>query len=350
MSSELKYDDYTVAWICALPFEATAAIFMLDELHDGEFPWRSGQESIYTAGSLNSHNVVIACLPKGEYAVGAAARVVGQLRLCFPNLRFGLMVGIGAGVPGPEHDIRLGDVVVGTPEGTSGGCVGYDLGKETVDGFKLKGWLNATDPMLRSTIANIESRAGYLGDVFVRYLDVFRNSGSKGRKFLHPGLENDLLYDARTNQLVERPVRDHQDPVVHYGLIASGDVVIKNPILRDELRDKHNIICFEMEAAGLMNTLPVAIIRGISDYGDSHKNDKWQHYAAATAAAYAKGLLKVIRPGSVDNIEAESSERERNVPLGIPSPNPLSKPACSYTSHICPSKGLISNHLPESHA
>ena len=71
MSSELKYEDYTIAWICALSFEATAAMFMLDELHDGEFPWRSGQESIYTAGSLNGHNVVIACLPKGEYAIGA---------------------------------------------------------------------------------------------------------------------------------------------------------------------------------------------------------------------------------------------------------------------------------------
>jgi nucleoside phosphorylase len=300
MSSGLKYEDYTVAWICALPFEATAAMFMLDELHDGEFPWRSGQESIYTAGSLNGHNVVIACLPKGEYAIGAAARVVGQLRLCFPNLTFGLMVGIGAGVPGPEHDIRLGDVVVGSPEDSSGGCVGYDLGKETIDGFKLKGWLNATDPVLRSAIASIESRAGHHGDVFVQYLEVFRGGDYRGRKFLHPGTENDLLYHAvRTNELVKRPVRDLHAPVVHYGLSASGNKVVKHATLRDELRDRHNIICFEMEAAGLMNTLPVAVIRGISDYADSHKNDIWQPYAAATAAAYAKGLLKVICPGSV---------------------------------------------------
>jgi nucleoside phosphorylase len=323
MSPELKYEDYTVAWICALPFEATAAMFMLDNLHNGEFPWRSGQESIYTAGSLNGHNVVIACLPKGEYATGAAARVVGQLRLCFPNLTFGLMVGIGAGVPGPEQDIRLGDVVVGTPEDTSGGCVRYDLGKETIDGFELKGWLNATDPVLRSAITNIEARAGHRGDVFVQYLEVFRGSDPRGKKFLHPGSENDLLYHAiKTNELVERPVRDHQDPVVHYGLIASGNKVIKNAILRDELRDRHNIICFEMEAAGLMNTLPVAIIRGISDYADSHKNNKWQPYAAATAAAYAKGLLKVIRPGSVGNTKVDAS-------LGIPSLNPLLKPTCT---------------------
>lgn len=157
--------------------------------------------------------------------------------------------------------------------------------------------------MLRSAIANIESRAGLRGDVFVQYLEVFQ-SKAKGGKFLHPGQENDLLYHAvRTDELVERPIRNHQDPVVHYGLIASGNKVIKNATLRDQLRDRHNIICFEMEAAGLLNTLPVAVIRGISDYADSYKNDKWQPYAAATAAAYAKGLLKVIRPGSVGNVK-----------------------------------------------
>jgi hypothetical protein len=31
----------------------------------------------------------------------------------FANLCFGLMVGIGAGVPGREHSIRLSDVVAG---------------------------------------------------------------------------------------------------------------------------------------------------------------------------------------------------------------------------------------------
>jgi nucleoside phosphorylase len=242
----------------------------------------------------------MASLPKGEYAIGAAARVVGQLRLCFPNLIFGMMVGVGAGVPGPEHDIRLGDVVVGTPQGTSGGVVGYDLGKETIDGFKLNGSLNATDPVLRSAIANIESRAGHRGDIFMQYLEVFQGNDSRRQKFIRPGPENDRLYHAkRTTELVERPERDHQGPVVHYGLIASGNKVIKNAVLRDELRDKHNIICFEMETAGLINSLPVVVIRGVSDYADSYKNDAWQPYAAATAAAYAKGLLTVIRPASV---------------------------------------------------
>ncbi|KAF2830310.1 hypothetical protein CC86DRAFT_238346, partial [Ophiobolus disseminans] len=49
-----------------------------------------------------------------------------------------------------------------------------------------------------------------------------------------------------------------------------------------------------MEAAGLMNSFPCLVVRGICDYADSHKNKRWQLYAAATAAAYAKGLLDMI--------------------------------------------------------
>jgi nucleoside phosphorylase len=49
-----------------------------------------------------------------------------------------------------------------------------------------------------------------------------------------------------------------------------------------------------MEAAGMMNSLPVGVIRGISDWADSEKNDVWQEYAAATAAAVAKELLACL--------------------------------------------------------
>jgi len=49
-----------------------------------------------------------------------------------------------------------------------------------------------------------------------------------------------------------------------------------------------------MEAAGLMNDFPCVIVRGICDYADSHKNKRWQQYASATAAAYAKELLSIM--------------------------------------------------------
>ena len=59
------------------------------------------------------------------------------------------------------------------------------------------------------------------------------------------------------------------------------------------------VLCFEMEAAGLMNKFPCLVIRGICDYADSHKNKKWQAYAAGTAAACAKEVLLVIPPAEV---------------------------------------------------
>jgi nucleoside phosphorylase len=48
-----------------------------------------------------------------------------------------------------------------------------------------------------------------------------------------------------------------------------------------------------------MNSFPCLVIRGICDYADSHKNKKWQGYAAATAAACAKELLSVIPAAEV---------------------------------------------------
>jgi hypothetical protein len=61
-----------------------------------------------------------------------------------------------------------------------------------------------------------------------------------------------------------------------------------------------------MEAAGLMNNFDCLVIRVIADYADSHKNERWQPYAAATAAAFAKDLLVDIPPISASNISTLS--------------------------------------------
>lgn len=80
---------------------------------------------------------------------------------------------------------------------------------------------------------------------------------------------------------------------IHYGVIASGNLLVKDAVRRDEILSllDEECICFEMEAAGLVNSFPCLVVRGVCDYADSHKNDRWQKYAAATAAAFAKELL-----------------------------------------------------------
>ncbi|EXJ59548.1 uncharacterized protein A1O5_12173, partial [Cladophialophora psammophila CBS 110553] len=79
-------------------------------------------------------------------------------------------------------------------------------------------------------------------------------------------------------------------PAIHYGLIASANRVINDASARNHAAN-YGVLCFEMEAAGVMNRFPCLVVRGICDYSDSHKNKRWQGYAAMAAAAYTKDLL-----------------------------------------------------------
>jgi hypothetical protein len=89
----------------------------------------------------------------------------------------------------------------------------------------------------------------------------------------------------------DKRYRDGERLVVHHGTIASGELVLKDGLLRDILANQHGILCFEMEAAGALNDCPCLVIRGISDYCDSHKNNMWHGFAAAAAASYARQLF-----------------------------------------------------------
>jgi nucleoside phosphorylase len=118
----------------------------------------------------------------------------------------------------------------------------------------------------------------------------------------HAGGEDCSACD--TTQVEKRLSRESDDPIVHYGLIASGNAVMGSAQRRDELRDAWGVICFEMEAAGLMDDFPCVVIRGMCDYSDDHKHKLWQPYSAVVAAAYAKDLLRVLQPWEVENTEA----------------------------------------------
>jgi nucleoside phosphorylase len=128
------------------------------------------------------------------------------------------------------------------------------------------------------------------------------------QKFQCQGSEHDLLFEADYDhngsgkgcetcdkgRLLIREPRDTIDPVIHYGLIGSANRVMRHGVTREKFRREKGILCFEMEAAGLMDNFPCLVIRGICDYSDTHKNKRWQRYAAAIAAAYAKELLEII--------------------------------------------------------
>ncbi|KAH0026008.1 ankyrin repeat protein, partial [Aureobasidium melanogenum] len=291
---------------------------MLDETYPNLPSTSIHNSNIYVFGRVGNHKVVIATLPSGSYGTTSAATTAKEMLLDFPKIRFGLLVGIGGGIPNEENDIRLGDVVVSKPQGTIGGVLQFDLGKETNAGFERIGSLDRPPTVLLKAIALLEARHALRGSKDVPKYISETHKKFPGYKAKHPGLEQDRLFEAAydhaplkaptcqrcdVDRLVDRDCRDTQDPVIHYGLIGSGNQVIKNSHKRDLLGEQ-NILCVEMEAAGLMNDFPCLVIRGICDYSDSHKNKRWQPYAALVAAAYAKELLSTIPAVEVEAVPA----------------------------------------------
>ena len=321
--------DYTVGWICAIATELVAAIALLDEKHDGPEHVFPNDNNVYTLGRVGNHNVVIAALPDGEYGIAAASSVATNVLHSFPNVRVGILVGIGGGAPSRQHDIRLGDVVVSVPRNVHGGVFQYDFGKTIQDlQFRTTGFLNQPPMLLRGAVtavrADYESNGHRLQEVVD---DALQKRSRLRKKYGRPHPRDDRLYLSTVvhplssdsgcpivcgddeSSLVVRAERteDDDNPAIHYGLIASANQLMKDAMIRDRLASEKDVLCFEMEAAGLMNHFPCIVIRGICDYSDSHKNKNWQGYAAMTAAAYAKDLLCHI---PTNKMEAEKKISE----------------------------------------
>ncbi|KAL6824263.1 nucleoside phosphorylase domain-containing protein [Trichoderma sp. SZMC 28015] len=317
----LTHNDYTIGWVCASLNEQTAAVFMLDDRHE-DLPNPSGDHNTYMLGSIGKHNVVIAGLPLGSVGNNTAATVATRMVSSFPNIRVGLMVGVGGGIP---HKTRLGDVVISCPNGTEPGIIQWDMGKTEARQFVRIGSLASPPTALltaltRFKVDHITTRRNML-----KYLKKLEDDPDVPKSYLKSDSLQDLLFHPSyghieadefclsdededncrrcdKGKLIRRSNRE--SGMIHCGLIASGNQVIKDANLRDSLCEKfnNNILCIETEASGLMNDFPCVVIRGIADYSDSHKNRRWQDYAAATAAACAKALLMVVATSEVDKL------------------------------------------------
>ncbi|PGG97105.1 hypothetical protein GX51_07506, partial [Blastomyces parvus] len=301
---KLEADLYTVGWVAPLPFERAAATAMLDETHDEPlgFERPHTDANSYTWGRIGDHNVVITSGPAGKYGTTPAAAMASSMLSSFPQIRVGLLVGIGAGISRPEegYDIRLGDIAVSQPHGHSGGVIQYDLFKAKLGNQREdRAFLNSPPEVLLHALSKLQAEHDLNEPKFPKYLEEARTRHPRlaKRGYAHQGFENDRLFKTTNpNEEVQREQRDSTEPEIHYGIIASGNTLFKDAAYRDEILENigNDCICLEMEAAGLMNHFPCIVVRGISDYGDSQKNDQWQHYAAITAAAYAKELLGYV--------------------------------------------------------
>ncbi|KAH8703664.1 ankyrin repeat-containing domain protein [Talaromyces proteolyticus] len=317
----LDKSQYSVGWVCALAEEFRAALLVLDEEHEDHFV--PGDPNDYRFGKIGQHNVIIASLPVGRYGMTSAATTGIHMARSFPNMKCVLLVGIGAAIPNDEEEIRLGDVVISEPNNQYSGVVQFDMGTQKQDNtFQLKGSINRPSHALLVALKRFTTELDQginKNSIPACLREAQAKAGDKRRRYEFPGLENDHLFPpdykcvsdgsrsctscdkTRTDTRQASPTRS-LDPAVHCGIIASGNMLVKDAQLRDSLRERYNAICIEMEAAGLVNgTLPCIVIRGICDYADTHKNDMWHDYASLTAASTAKVLLSHLNPLSLEN-------------------------------------------------
>ncbi|KAJ5707369.1 hypothetical protein N7488_007170 [Penicillium malachiteum] len=327
-------NDFEIAIICALPLEADAVEALFDEHYDimGQiYRKQPGDANSYTTGKIGQHNIVLCYMP--GIGKGSAASVASSLRVSYTGIKLALVVGICGGVPFPSGgpSIVLGDVII------SDSVVEYDFGRQYPDGFRrksdLKDTLGPPTREIRTFLNRLKTRnmrdrvqhqiSHYLEELQKHTPSVwhypgivadvlFENSYRHKHHQRPPTVncicthctsrvdivcDNALKSDCRELGCEGKPVHrdrlsvDSPSPVVHIGTIASADTVMKSGEHRDKLAEMEGIIGFEMEGAGVWDNISCVIIKGVCDYADSHKNKKWQDYAAATAASCTKTFL-----------------------------------------------------------
>jgi nucleoside phosphorylase len=335
--------DFEIAIICALRLEADAVHAVFDKLwedegkHYGKAP---RDENAYTPGVIGDYNVVLAYMP-GMGKVNASG-VAASLKSSFTGIKLALIVGICGGVPsagadGKGGEIYLGDVIFSTA------LIQYDFGRQhpkelqtkdtTKDGLgrpnlKIRGVFTKLETthyreqLQKSVAASLKKiqekmpgaeNPGSKADTLFEpsYLHKHHNS-STGSTFTCDqciagpedicedalkmtcaklGCDESRIVDRHKGADVKASSEQHAVSV-HFGVMGSGDTVMKSGQRRDRLAQDFGIIAFEMEGAGVWDHFPSIVVKGVCDYADSHKNKKWQMYAAATAAAGMKAFLK----------------------------------------------------------
>ncbi|KAK4071765.1 uncharacterized protein Triagg1_6003 [Trichoderma aggressivum f. europaeum] len=309
------HDDYTIGWVATLGFGVSVFRALLDEEHES-LPQDDRDDNSYVLGRMGSHNVVLAYPGESKTALGA--EILSHMAYSFPKIQLRLIVGVGGGAPqpiqsDPKKDIRLGDVVVGFPNGDNNCVVQWEKSTGEEGSFVAKCHLHGPPPVLINAIKALQSAHQAENGNMQQYIDQVLQSTSPGMETIkHPGFERDRLFRSGymhkggeqksadvcaacdKGQIIQRTPREPSHVMVHYGQIASSNKVMKTSKKRDSLRKEWGVLCFEMEAAGLTDEFPFLLIRGVCDYSDSHKDKKWRSFASLTAAAYAKDLLMVL--------------------------------------------------------
>jgi nucleoside phosphorylase/NTP pyrophosphatase (non-canonical NTP hydrolase) len=289
--------------VTALAKEFAAMRAMLDDVRACEV---AGDPNNYVLGTIPAndgsgvHHVALTLLKK--MGNNSAASAASHLLRSFSNVSDVLMVGIAGGCPHPMDEsrhVRLGDVVVSG----SDGVVQYDnikLGQGVVE---VRGASSPPSAAMTGKINMLFADALRGVRRWEEYLERLTNVEGTARP--DDGSDVSFYIGDGSTAVAHPPERGRRSgvPKVLSGRIGAANVLLKNPLLRDQLRDQLNVRAVEMEGSGIADGTWIdgrhyVLVRGISDYCDAGKNDIWQGYAAGAAAAFARALIECFSTAS----------------------------------------------------
>ncbi|KAK5049114.1 hypothetical protein LTR84_005537 [Exophiala bonariae] len=363
-------DEFHIAIICALPLEADGVESMFDKFWDDEgrdFGKAPEDPNAYTTGVLGGHNCVLVHMAQMGKVSAASSAV--WVKASFTRIKLALVVGICGAAPisSVGEEIILGDIIL------SEALIQYDFGRQYPTTFQTKHTLDdqpGRAPLeVRALLNRLRTDRGRqrLQKKVVQYLSDPKLPVKYTR---YPGANADVLFEpsyrhvhrARADcsictenreicyqaaaatcdeircDLDRRLPRErlcHETPpgsqthcpFIHIGRMASGDTVMKSAEHRDILSRREAVIAFEMEGIGVWDHFPSLVIKGASDYSDSHKNKAWQVYAAGTAAACAKAFL-------TEWISGAHPIRDDLLPIRLLQSSPYSPPSVSDSALV----------------
>lgn len=292
-------EKITIGIITALTMEYAAVKAIIENAKEYREPGQ-GAGRRYLLGEIpvisgGTHRLVLSLADKGTNIATNRATLLLEH---FPNLESIIMVGIAGGVPNPskfDEHVRLGDIIISD----GGGIIQYDFVKNLIDRIVYRPPPRPPSAVLLEAVRLLEADE-YLGKrPWLNYIDIYTHKLDAAR----PPEETDIL----ASTIDPKKIIDHPSdprrikgyPRVFMGPIAASNTLLKNPVNRDQLRDKFGVKAIEMESSGIADAtwnheLGYLSIRGICDYCDFHKNDIWQNYASIVAAAYTKALIETI--------------------------------------------------------
>ncbi|KAK3367009.1 nucleoside phosphorylase domain-containing protein [Lasiosphaeria ovina] len=325
--------DFEIVVISALPLEAGAVAAFFDHHWGDDSPYGKapGDRNAYSVGAVGHHNVVLAHMP--GIGKASAAAVAADCRASFPNIKLAIVVGVCGAVPNSPNgdEILLGDVII------SEGIFQYDFGRQLPERFvpkeTLLDSLGRPNSEIRALLAKLKSDRKMLQDKMMSYLTAIQGKQDPDLAADYPGRAHDRLFVAAYHHIgtgtcqecgcngpvVSRKRLEQDDlrPAIHFGLIASGDTVMKSAKDRNAIAKLKDIIGFEMEGAGVWDSFPcMAVIKGVCDYADSHKAKAWQR-KTQIALEYSYWLRKTYTEISVFWVHASNTERFRQAYASI---------------------------------